>query len=307
MINTAMSNDSKEGNSTPPPQRLVGFPGGAAKKKTFLTAVMEYFSWHNRRTSLEESVVELIEEHDPQGVHIGEEERALIHNVLELNDSVVDDIKVPRSDIIAVVDTISLEELKQVVEEEEHTRMPVYQESLDNILGFVHIKDLISYIGTDKPFNTHEVIHKALFVAPSMRVSDLLTKMRSSRVHMAIVLDEFGGTDGLVTLEDLVEEIVGEINDEHDDMEEEELRAVNESTLEASARLDIEKLEERFGIQLHNEQEEDIDTVGGLVVSLCDHVPQKGEKIRHADSGIIFEILDADPRRVKRLLIYHNQ
>lgn len=301
-----MNNDSTDG-SLQPSHPISDDVVERARKTSIFSTLLDYMPWRARRASLEDSVAELIEEHDPQGVHIDEESRMWLHNVLELSDSAVDSIKVPRSDIIAVPDSIVLEDLKKIVIEHEHTRMPVYHDTLDNVLGFVHIKDLIRYIGTDKPFDINAIIHKALFIAPSMKIADLLAKMRVSRVHMAIILDEFGGTDGLVTLEDLMEEIVGEINDEHDELEEEELQVLTESSLEASARLDIEKLEARLSTVLHDEAEDDFDTVGGLVVSLSGHVPEQGEIVVHEPSGIVFEVLEADPRRVKRVRVDYGE
>ena len=253
--------------------------------------------------SLEESVAELIEEHAAEGTVISTEERTMLHNLLSFGEIKVSDIMVPRTDIIAIEATISLEELKKTLIEKEHTRMPVYRESLDNVIGFIHIKDLLSVLCTDKPFMLTDLVRQILFIPPSMRVIDLLAKMRQARVHMALVLDEYGGTDGLVTIEDLVEEIVGDINDEHDDKEEPDIMTINESTYEASGRIKIEALQELLGLSLVSDgEDEDFDTLGGLLFSLVGHVPVKGEIIEH-DAGIEFEIVDADPRHIKRVII----
>lgn len=257
---------------------------------------------HNGNT-LEESVVELIEEHDSTGALMSLEERAMLHNILSFGELKVDDIMIPRTDIVAIDIGISLEELKKTVVEKGHTRIPVYESSLDKVVGFLHIKDLLSAILSGQPFVLKDIIRQVLFVPPSMKLIDLLARMKEARVHMALVLDEYGGTDGLVTVEDLMEEIIGEIEDEHDDMEEPDITTIDEQTMEATARLTIEKLEKALGLKIvENEQEDAFDTLGGLLFSLVGHVPVKGEIITH-HSGIAFEVTDADPRRIKRLII----
>ncbi len=252
--------------------------------------------------SLEESVAELIEEHN-DGTLISSEERVMLHNILSFGELKVDDIMVPRTDIVAIDLAISLDELKKVVLEKEHTRMPVYEGSLDTVIGFLHIKDLLSAIINDQPFNLKKLVRQVLFVPPSMKLIDLLARMKEARVHMALVLDEYGGTDGLVTVEDLVEEIVGEIEDEHDDMQEPDIIPLPDGVMEANARVTIENLEKALGTKIiEGDKEEGFDTLGGLLFSLVGHVPVQGEIITHG-SGIVFEVIDADPRRIKRLLI----
>lgn len=303
-------NDTSDSNSSKP--HLVAVNSNEAKTTNQSTLyslkerLIKLFSLRNGNT-LEESVVELIEEHNSDGKQISTEERELVHNLLGFGEVKVSEAMTSRTEIVAVPDDITLNKLQKLILKEEHTRMPVYHENLDNILGFIHIKDLIPYLGSSKIFNIEDIIRKALFVPPSMRVLDLLVKMRSQRVHLALVMDEYGGTDGLVTMEDLMEELVGEIKDEHDDVEEAEIIAINEKTLEASALLEIETLEERLNTSFTNEEnEDDYETLGGLIFSLFGRVPLKGEKISH-HSGIEFEILEATPRRVKRVLIHHNK
>jgi magnesium and cobalt transporter len=257
--------------------------------------------------SLEESVVELIEEHAADGAVISEEERTMLHNLLSFGELRVSDIMIPRTDISAIDSSISLEELKKIIIEKEHTRMPVYRDSLDNVTGFIHIKDLFPVLCSTKPFVLEELIRQVLFVPPSMKVIDLLAKMRLARVHMALVLDEYGGTDGLVTIEDLVEEIIGDIQDEHDDTEEASITKIDDHRYDASARLKIEELQEILGLTLVEEAEsEDFDTLGGLLFSLIGHVPVEGEVISHS-AGVDFEITEADPRHIKRVLIRLKQ
>ncbi|MFN7038744.1 MAG: hemolysin family protein [Alphaproteobacteria bacterium] len=274
--------------------------------KSIKNLVRNIFGFSNA-TSLEDSVNELIEEYNAEGTKIGKEERILLHNILSFGELKVSDIMIPRTDIVAIEEEISFEELKQVVLEQEHTRMPVYKESLDNVTGFIHIKDMLPALVGTKDFKIDEIVRELLVISPSMKVIDLLVKMRQSRVHMALVLDEYGGTDGLVTIEDLMEEIVGEIQDEHDDTVEPELVLLDEYTIEASARLPIEKLEKQLNVKIWNEDHNDFDTLGGLILSLIGYVPTKGEKITHAESGIEFEVIDVDARRLKRLLIHKKQ
>lgn len=289
----------------PPQSALVEVPSLPAVSllKRARGGVARLFQFKNTNGSIEEEVAELIEEHDPDGTQVGSEERSILHNVLSLSDSTVSDVMIPRADIAAVEENVTLEDLKNIIIEKEHTRTPIYKDSLDNVIGFVHIKDVIPFLGTDKPFSLTSILREILYVPPSMKVVDLLVKMRSKRVHMALVLDEYGGTDGLVTLEDLVEEIVGEIEDEHDEQEPQEVRAIDEKTYEVNARVAVEELEKLLGVTLMKEDEEDFETLGGLIFFLLGHVPEVGEIAEHAASGLSFEVLEADERSVKTLLV----
>jgi CBS domain containing-hemolysin-like protein len=214
---------------------------------------------------------------------------------------------VPRADIVAVDLETPLEELIDVMSRAGHSRLPVYRDTLDEVVGIVHIKDLLHHMRERKETSTFDLVdlvRRILVVAPSMRVLDLLLEMRLSRVHMALVVDEFGGIDGLVTIEDLVEEIVGEIEDEHDVAVGPKLIERPDGSLIADARTTIEEFEERVGPVLSDEErEEDIDTLGGLLFTLAGRVPDRGELVEHPPSGITFEVLEADPRRVKRLRV----
>lgn len=261
--------------------------------------------FRNEPISLGDEVADLIDEHDPEGTQVGSEERSMLHNVLGLSDTKVRDVMIPRADIIAVDHKSTLDELKNIIVDKEHTRIPVYKDSLDNVLGFVHIKDLVSYlgVGAKKTFSMQGILREILFVPPSMKVLDLLIQMQAKRVHMALVLDEYGGADGLVTLEDLVEEIIGEIEDEHDKEEFTEIQKVDSLSFEVSARMNVEELEKKLNISLcSGDESEDFDTLGGLIFYMLGHVPTKGEIIKH-ESGIEFEVIEADPRRVSRLLV----
>jgi magnesium and cobalt transporter len=257
------------------------------------------------RDALEEIIGEAEAEGEgpPDGEPITAGERSLLRNILRLRDLSASDVMVPRADITAVPEDIGYEALLEEFSAHGHSRLPVYRESLDDVIGFIHIKDLLTARAGGPAFDLKESLRQILFVAPSMRVLDLLLQMRLSRQHLALVVDEFGGIDGLITIEDLVEQIVGEIEDEHDIAEGPKLVARPDGTLVADGRATIEEFEERVGpVLTAEEREADIDTLGGLVVHLADRVPSRGELILHP-SGITFEVKDADPRRVKRLRV----
>jgi len=252
--------------------------------------------------SLRESLEELIEEHEETDEAVDSHEWVLLRNILELRDLSVEDILVPRADIVAVAEDASLSDIIRVMSEKPHSRIPVFRGDLDDVIGMIHIKDVLAVGGADKRFRLARILRDILFVAPSMRVLDLLQKMRETRIHMALVVDEYGGIDGLVTIEDLVEEVVGEIVDEHD-VEPPRLFEEPGGSLVGFARAEIAELEDRLGPALTElARAEDIDTLGGLVVTIAGRVPSRGEVIRH-ESGVEFDILDADPRRVRRLRI----
>lgn len=248
-----------------------------------------------------ETLEELIEERQESETPIDPHERALLGNVLRLRDVSAADVMVPRADIVAVPASMGLDELLAYFTREGHSRMPVYRGTLDDVIGMVHIKDLLAWVKSGQPFQMNRILRKVLFVAPSARVLDLLMEMRQKRTHLAVVVDEYGGIDGLMTIEDVVEQIVGEIEDEHDLDSEPEIRRLDERTLEADARAPVENLETMLDrVLLSDEEREDIDTLGGLVTQLAGRVPGRGEIITHG-AGIEFEILEADPRRVRRL------
>jgi CBS domain containing-hemolysin-like protein len=214
------------------------------------------------------------------------------------------DVMVPRADIVAVEIGVAFSDLVNLMSIEGHSRMPVYRETLDDVCGMVHIKDVLACRGkSGNGLSLEKIVRKILFAAPSMRALDLLLEMRLTYVHMAMVVDEYGGVDGIVTIEDLVEEIVGEIEDEHDSQKTPALIRLAAGRYDADARITISEFEEQTGpILSAEEREEDINTLGGLVFSLAGRVPGRGEVIRHG-SGHEFEILDADPRRIKFLRI----
>jgi CBS domain containing-hemolysin-like protein len=264
--------------------------------------------WRRRggETDLRDAIEELIEEKEDadsgDATHDSGESELLL-NVLKFGDLTAYDVMVPRADIKAVADDVDLRGLIQTVREFGHSRLPVYGENLDDIVGIVHIKDVLPSIFEPEKFQLKRILREPVFVAPSVRLLDLLLQMRLARAHMVLVVDEFGGTDGLVTIEDLVEQIIGEIEDEHDVVRGPFLIERPDGTLIANARTTIAAFEQRVGpILTEEEREADIDTLGGLVMSLTDRVPARGELVNHP-SGVAFEILDADPRRIKRLRV----
>ncbi len=252
--------------------------------------------------SARDTLEELIEEREDAEVPINDDERRLMANILDLRDRDVHDVMVPRADVVGVDKSVELAELIGLMTELGHSRIPVYHETLDDALGMVHIKDVLAWHGRDAEFELEKIVRPVLFVSPFMRVPDLLLEMRVKRCHMALVVDEFGGIDGLLTIEDLVEEIVGEIEDEHDQRDEPDLSAQDDGTIIAEARVLIGDLEELTGVFVTEEEREEIDTIGGLVFALAGRVPIRGELISHP-SAIEFEVLDADPRRIKRLRV----
>ena len=267
-------------------------------------------------------------------------ERGMLSRLLRFGASRVADIMVPRADITALDENESLAELLHTFNEAGVSRIPIFRETLDDPRGMIHVKDLfrwflsettgsemqapgaaggageaaraplrldLSRIDLERPITTARIRRQVLYVPPSMPAADLLIRMQSSRIHMALVVDEYGGTDGLVTIEDLVEQIVGDIEDEHDEAEETNIANDPKQGLIASARTPISELEEHLNVKLSPDGEEsDVDTLGGLVFSLLGRVPARGELIHHT-SGLEFEVLDADPRRVKKLKIHMSR
>jgi CBS domain containing-hemolysin-like protein len=265
-------------------------------------------------TGIRERLEEVIEESDRQSTELSPQERRMLSNLLNFGELRVGDVMVPRADIVAVEEQTSIKDLIESLRREQHSRLPIYRETLDDPTGLVHVKDLLSLveIGEDGAMRWPDVpISKIrrnlLFVPASMPVIDLLLQMQTTHMHLALVIDEYGGTDGLVSIEDLVEEIVGDIDDEHDVAEAPQLKALPDGGWEADARLDLDDFRTQTGLELGPEgEDEEVDTLGGLVASLLGRLPQRGEIVRHP-SGLEFEVLEADPRRVKRLRLRRLQ
>ena len=229
-------------------------------------------------------------------------EKNLIKNILNLNNKSVEDVMVPRAEIVSIEKKQTMREVLFIVENETHSRMPVYDNNLDNVLGFLHVKDLLKNT-SEKNFELQSVIRDVLYVAPKSPILDLLKRMRSSSIHMGLVVDEFGGVNGLVTIEDLVEEIVGEIEDEHDaDDHVELLQKIDDNTVLVDASFKIEDLEKYFDINIDLQNEDEIDTVGGMMFFLANKVP-KNNQIYKYQNRLQFKIIKASARRIESLEI----
>jgi len=257
-----------------------------------------------------ESLEEVIEESDRETADLSAQERTLFANLLKVGERRLDDVMVPRADIIAAEESMPLVDLVALFREAQHSRLPVYRETLDDPQGFVHIKDVLALMETSddgsfrwRAASIGEIKRPVLFVPPSMAVLDLLVKMQAAHIQLALVIDEYGGTDGLVSIEDLIEEIVGDIADEHDE-DTAPIRRDEAGAFVADARAYLEDFKAETGLDLGVDDEiaEDVDTLGGLVTSLAGRVPQRGEIIAHPGGSEIV-VLEADPRRVKRLRI----
>ncbi len=259
--------------------------------------------------SVRETIEELIEEGEEGDFSLVHEEKNLLSNVLKLRDLTADDICIPRADIVAAPIDSSFEELVKIFAKSQFARMPIYREGLDDVVGYLHIRDLLACAPEFKKVDYESLMEDVLFVAPSMRLLDLLLQMRATRVPMAIVVDEFGGVDGLVTAWNIIREIIGDLEADNGSFAAaSHMTRMSDGSVLVNARMDIEDFEKKFGSVLTaaERQEEDIDTVGGLVVSLVGRVPAQKEVISHP-SGVDFEVLEADPRRVKRLRVRRVQ
>lgn len=218
----------------------------------------------------------------------------------------VEDVAIPRAEITSVAADTNLPDLVRVFRDSGLTRLPVYDGSLDEPIGLVHLKDIAlrhGFNGKTEPFILSESLRPVLYVPPSMPIGVLLTKMQADRIHMALVIDEYGGVDGLLTIEDLIEQVIGEIEDEHDVEEAQPWICEEDGAFLALARAPLDEFESEIGIDLvDEEEEEEVDTLGGLVFLLTGRVPARGEVVPHP-SGVEFEVIDADPRRIKRLRV----
>ena len=244
----------------------------------------------------------IIDTSDNSSRELTPEEKNMLNNVIGFGESRVEDCMVPRADIVGLALDTDVKDVLKIFSESNHSRIPVYKETLDNPIGMLHMKDLIS-VFSDKNFDDIDIekfLREILFVPPSMKSRDLLVRMQTSRIHMALVIDEYGGTDGLVTIEDLIEEIIGEIEDE---LFEEDLDRIKiyDNYIDSSARASIEEINDIVGKSLFTDDiDEEINTIGGLVFVLAGRVPQRGELINHP-LGFEIEITDADSRRIKKV------
>ena len=237
-------------------------------------------------------------------------EEKIISNVFQLPEKLINDIMIPRTDIISVDTNVNINKLVKIIGRTSHSRYPVFDKSRDNIIGMIHIKDVISCWKNKKIRNIKKLVRQILFTPDSINILDLLLKMRTSHIHMAIIVDEHGGVDGLVTIEDLVEEIVGEIKDEHEAQKENKnnIKGLikDDGSIKISARMLIEDFEKKYGNIFSDKKDiSDIDTMGGLVFHIFGRIPLKGEVIKHSNV-CEFEILDADSRRIRTILVRNH-
>jgi CBS domain containing-hemolysin-like protein len=257
-------------------------------------------------TTLREEIEEAIDEAEearPVAGDLTPPERQMMRNLLHFGEQTAGDICVTRGDIMAVPSDISFDDLVKAFADAGHSRLPVYGESLDAVIGMVHIKDVfMANVDPSRDRSLDSLMREPLFVPESMGVIELLARMRAQRIHLAIVVDEFGGTEGLVTIEDVVEEIVGDIEDEHDEAEIGMLTMLDDGLWEADARLELEELAQAVDARLSSEEDE-VDTLGGLVFLLAGHIPAKGECVTHP-SGWKLEAVDSDPRRIIRIRLH---
>jgi CBS domain containing-hemolysin-like protein len=305
-------------NDTTPPPVPVG--------EGFLRKFLNKFS-AARDKGLREDLENVIETHQAQNpqADFGQETTSMMRNLIKFSDMRVDDVMVPRADIIAIDDSATMRDLLGKFNEANHSRLPVFRETLDDVAGMIHVKDFMRWMSVkgaksktkaknpginvaakDLALSVKQSgLHReVLFVPPSMPAADLLLKMQASHIHMAIVIDEYGGSDGLITIEDLVEQIVGDISDEHDTDDEQLIKRQEDNIYVADARVHISVVDKLLGVDLLSDEEEDeADTLGGLIFEMAGRVPARGEIIKH-DSGLEFEILQSDARRVKRIRIH---
>ncbi len=256
--------------------------------------------------TLREEIEEAIDEAEESGPIAGDlspTERQMLRNLLHFGEQTAGDIAVTRGDIMAVPSDISFEDLVRAFADAGHSRLPVYGESLDAVVGMVHIKDVfMASVDASRERSLAALMREPLFVPESMGMIELLARMRGQRVHLAIIVDEFGGTEGLVTIEDVVEEIVGDIEDEHDEAEAGMLTMLDEGLWEADARLELEDLAQAVDARLSSHEDE-VDTLGGLMFLLVGHIPVKGECVTHP-SGWKLEAVDSDPRKIIRVRLH---
>ncbi len=279
-------------------------------ERNFWSGIKKIFGRSSIDHELKESLEEVIEEIEADEGTLGAEERSIIMNTLSFGDLRVDDVMVPRADIIAIEENSTFDEMMQSFADGTISRLPVYRDTLDEVIAMVHIKDAFSAFVKNRESrafpSVRSIQRPILFVPPSMKLLDLLSKMQKTHIHMALVVDEYGGTDGLLTIEDLVEQIVGDIEDEHDIAEGVLMRELPDGKLHVDARLPINELEDLLGLDfLSDDHDEDVDTLGGLVFKLAGHIPQKGDVVEH-ENGIRFEIVEGDSRHIKYIMVHRK-
>ncbi|HEY1143073.1 MAG TPA: hemolysin family protein [Sphingomicrobium sp.] len=276
--------------------------GGSRLWRGMRTLIFGEDSEQTLRDEIEEAIDEA-EDERPIAGDLTPTERQMLRNLLHFGERTAGDVCVTRGEIMSVPSTISFDDLVRAFADAEHSRLPVYGESLDEVIGMIHIKDVFkAQEDATRDRSIQALLREPLFIPESMSVIDLLARMRSQRIHLAIVVDEFGGTEGLVTIEDVVEEIVGDIEDEHDIEQAGMLTMLDDGVWEADARVELEELAETVDPRLTWEEDE-VDTLGGLVFLLAGHIPARGECVDHP-SGWRFEAVDSDPRKILRVRLH---
>lgn len=275
-----------------------------ARERNFFIRMVKFLFGSGADRELKEAIAEVIsEDHmDAEAEKTALHQKLLISNVLKLKDMRAFDVMVPRADIAAIEVNTPTEEILALLADRQFSRLPVYRDSLDEVIGTIHIKEILAKSTSGAPINIAELVRDVPVISPAMPVLDLLLTMRQQRRHMALVVDEYGGIDGLITINDIVETIVGEIDDEHYTGEDGELMEKADGTIIADGRVTLDEFERRFGQFLNDDEREDVDTLAGLVVTMAGRVPARGEVLLHP-TGLEFEVLDADPRRIHRLRI----
>lgn len=269
-----------------------------------ISRLVKKINFLSSNQSLRDSIKDVIDEKsngNNQNLDLSSKEKSILSNILSINKLKAGDVMIPRASIIAISQDSLIQNILETIEKESHSRMPVFRKDLDDVLGMIHIKDIIKFSGKNqKDFDIKKIIREVLFVPPTMPVMNLLLKMQATKLHMALVIDEHGGTDGLVTIEDVIEEIVGEIEDEHDKDDDFNFKKIDSNTFEAKADMKLEDFNRESKLSII---QENVDTLGGYIFSKINRVPYAGEVIK-VDNIYQFEIIDADPRKIKKIRIF---
>ena len=269
-----------------------------------ISKLIKKINFLGNNQSLRDSIKDVIDEksnEESQNIDLSSKEKSILSNILSINKLKADDVMIPRASIIAIPQDSSFQNIIDTIDKESHSRMPIFRKDLDDVLGMIHIKDIIKFSGSNhNDFNIKKIMREVLFVPPTMPVMNLLLKMQATKLHMALVIDEHGGTDGLITIEDVIEEIVGEIEDEHDKDDDFNFKKIDSNTFEAKADMTLDDFNHESNLSI---VEENVDTLGGYIFSKINRVPYAGEVIK-VDNTYQFEIIEADPRKIKKIRIF---
>ncbi len=267
-----------------------------------LAGVTEAVTEAQKQDQMQEEFLTSLEQHKIEGA-VDAEEQEMIENVLELADTNADEIMTPRIDLVAIEENSNLETIVKIINTDGHSRMPVYRKNIDNIIGFIYAKDLLINISAEtKDFDLHQKMRKPYFVPETKSLRELLHEFQNQKLHIAVVLDEYGGTAGIVTLEDILEELVGEITDEYEDTQPEDITTIDEHTVEVDARTYVDDINDQLNLNLP--EDEDYDTIGGFVLSHLGYIPLSGESFEY--KNIKFSITSAETRKINRIQIYRS-